>query len=67
MMKYIQAIRVINGICFDDIVGNCRGRKLKGVEVEDIKHAEPLPKLVIPDARIFDLISQSGGDSNPYG
>ena len=44
MMKSTQALRVINGIRFDDIIGNCRGRKRKGLEVEDIKHAEPLRK-----------------------
>ena len=44
MIKSTQALRVINGIRFDDIVGNCRGRKRKGLEVEDIKHAEPLCK-----------------------
>lgn len=44
MLKSTQALRVINSIRFDDITGNCRGRKWKGLEVEDIKHAAPLRK-----------------------
>lgn len=44
MVKSTQALRVINGIHLDDIIGNCRGTKRKGMEVEDIQHAEPLRK-----------------------
>lgn len=44
MLKSTQALKVINSIHLDDIVGNCRGQKRKkGIEVEDIEF-KPLRK-----------------------
>ena len=43
MLKSTQALKVIDNIHLDDIIGNCRGQKRKGIEVEDIEF-KPLPK-----------------------
>lgn len=43
MLKSTQALKVIDNIHLDDIIGNCRGQKRKGIEIEDID-CKPLPK-----------------------
>ena len=43
MLKSTQALKVIDNIHLDDIIGNCRGQKRKGIEIEDVD-CKPLPK-----------------------
>lgn len=42
--KNTQALRVVNGFCWDVAKGNCRGNKATGVTELDMKENTPLPK-----------------------
>jgi hypothetical protein len=42
MLKSTQALKAIDNIHLDDIIGNCRGQKRKEIEIEDVD-CKPLP------------------------